>query len=177
MFFSCDWLSFLYYQRMAKTIPPMPVLESMAVHRGWRHVISSAMPVIFPDHDTRVVSPVAQDEAGGDARSPIVFAPALEESPRIMHPQLLESAVVRLSNAEYEEKNDAPAVTRVDAPRTSRFTQSGYRPQHLCYQAHPSSAKMVGKSSRRETFPVGVFAGAVGMCLLLMAISLYFLSH
>jgi hypothetical protein len=36
---------------------------------------------------------------------------------------------------------------------------------------------MVGKSSRRETFPVGGVAGAVGMCLLLMAISLYFLSH
>lgn len=162
---------------MAKTIPPMPVLESMAIHRGWRHVISSAMPVIFPDHYARISSPVAQDEAGGDASGPIVFAPALEESPRIMHPQLLESAVVRLSNAEYEAKTDFPPVTRVDAPRTSRFTQSGYRPLHLCYQAHPSSAKIAGKSSRRETFPMSVVASAVGMCLLLMAISLYFLSH
>lgn len=163
---------------MSKTLPPMPVLESMGVHREWRHVISSAMPAMFSPvvrGEAGVFSAV-QSEAGEDARGPLaaepVFSPAAQESPRIIQPQLLEAAFVKSRN-----ERQVAEVTRVATPRVTRFSQSGYRPLHLRYQPHPASANSPRKSTRREHFPLAVVAGAAGLCLLLMAISLYFLTN
>lgn len=153
---------------MAKLLPPMPIQESMLVHRGWIHVIPTAMPAMMPER-------THQQPAQRYAQEPVFF-PSLQETPRIIQLQLLEASVVRSHNAQDHREGNGSSAARTASPRVNRFSQSGYRPLHLCYQAHPASPDHVGKPYRQKRYSAVMIPGVLGLCLLLIAVFLYHLT-